>query len=138
MNKKEKIKIGVIIIFSILLGTFSLKFFQTRNSILPPFPSPYVGKDKIGIKEIDTVFTDDILGQITVYDFMNKLQKEGKINFKDKEYTGMGKFIEEINGIKNSDKYWIYYVNGKKAEIGISNYKINYGDIVSWKYESQY
>jgi len=61
--------------------------------------------------------------------------KEGKIDFKDKTYSGMGKLIEEINGISNGDKYWIYYVNGQKANIGISNYKIKAGDVVSWKYE---
>ena len=66
---------------------------------------------------------------------MEQLQNEGKINFKEKTYSGMGEFIEEINGIKNGEKNWIYYVNNKKAEIGVSNYKINIGDIVSWKYE---
>ena len=71
----------------------------------------------------------------SVYDFMFKLKKEGKIDFKDKTYSGMGKLIEEINGISNGDKYWIYYVNGQKANIGISNYKIKAGDVVSWKYE---
>ena len=68
--------------------------------------------------------------------FMAELQKEGKINFKDETYSGMGKFIEEINGVKNNgEQNWIYYVNGKKAEIGISNYEIKAGDTVSWKYE---
>ena len=44
----------------------------------------------------------------------------------------MGKLVEEINGLKNSgEKNWIYYINGKKANIGVSNYKINKGDIVS-------
>ena len=66
---------------------------------------------------------------------MEKLKSEGKINFVEKNYTGMGKFIESINGIKNGEKNWIYYVNGQKANIGVSNYKIKNGDIVSWKYE---
>lgn len=79
-----------------------------------------------------------IIDKESVYDFMIKLKEEGKINFKDKTYSGMGKLIEEINGVKNSEKNWIYYVNGKKANIGISNYKINKGDVISWKYESQY
>jgi len=70
---------------------------------------------------------------------MVKLREEGKINFKDKTYSGMGKLIKEINGIKNSsEKNWIYYVNGKKATIGVSNYQIKPGDVVSWKYEKNY
>jgi len=66
---------------------------------------------------------------------MNQMQNESKIAFKDKTYAGMGKFIEEINGKKNGEKNWIYYVNNIKANIGISNYKIKSGDVVSWKYE---
>ncbi len=71
-----------------------------------------------------------------IYDFMVKLKEEGKIDFKDKTYSGMGKLIEEINGIKNNgEKNWIYYVNNQKANIGVSNYQIKSGDVVSWKYE---
>ena len=35
----------------------------------------------------------------------------------------------------SNEEGWIYYVNGKEAAVGISNYKINPGDTVSWKYE---
>lgn len=81
-------------------------------------------------------YQDTIPGSLTVYDFMGQLRSTGKINFTEKNYAGMGKFIESINGIPNSnDRSWIYYVNGKKAPVGVSNYKINTGDIVSWKYE---
>jgi len=67
------------------------------------------------------------------------LRNEGKIDFKEKTYVGMGKFIEEINGVKgNGNKYWIYYVNNKKAEVGVSNYKLKSGDVVSWKLEDSY
>ena len=67
---------------------------------------------------------------------MEKLQAEGKINFTEENYVSMGEFIEGINGIKNSENQsWIYYVNGVEAQVGVSNYKIKNGDIVSWKYE---
>lgn len=72
----------------------------------------------------------------SIYDFMTELRRKGKINFKEKNYMGMGKFIEEVNGVKNSgEKNWIYYINGQKANVGVSNYKLINGDIVSWKYE---
>jgi hypothetical protein len=122
MLKKEKIKILIAII--IFIVSFGIYFFNSQMPIkeIPPLS--------------EKVFEDNISGEISVYDFMNKLQSEGKINFKDKTYSGMGKFIEEIDGLKNNgDKNWIYYVNGKKATIGVSNYKLNPGDIVSWKYE---
>jgi hypothetical protein len=72
----------------------------------------------------------------SVYDFMSQLRDEGKMNFKDKNYVGMGKFIYSINGTDNAGtKNWIYYVNGKKALIGVSSHIIKPGDVVSWKFE---
>lgn len=82
-------------------------------------------------------FKYDKTENISVYDFMNKLKDEGQLNFQEKNYVAMGKFIEEINGIKNGEKNWIYYVNEIKADSGVSNYQIKKGDILSWKYESR-
>lgn len=87
----------------------------------------------------DIAYESEIKDKTTIYDFMSKLRDEGKINFTEKNYIGIGKFIETINGTTgNTEKNWIYYVNGKKAEMGVSDYKINNGDIISWKYESNY
>ena len=56
--------------------------------------------------------------------------------FKYKEYPSMGIFVEEINGVRGSQgKYWIYYVNDKEAEVGISKNIVKDGDIISWKQE---
>ena len=123
MNKKLKISIPIVILLIIFCGLFYV-YKAKKQENKPPF----------SISSIQ--FTSE--SKQNVYDFMEKLKNEGKINFKEKTYTGMGKFIEELNGIKNNgDKNWIYYVNGKKASIGVSNYKINIGDIVSWKYEEE-
>ncbi len=74
----------------------------------------------------------------TVYDLMNTLKQRGNIDFKGQTSTGLGFFVEEINGIKNNtanNTYWIYYINGKMAGVGISNYILKPNDIISWKYE---
>ena len=110
-----------------------------RNSLPPPFSSPYVGGGRVGVEENNLVFINDIPGETSVYNFMDRLRSEGKITFTDKTYSGMGKFIEEINGLKNNgNQSWIYYVNEIEAQVGVSNYKINKGDIISWKYEKSY
>jgi len=81
-------------------------------------------------------YEDNIATGTSVYDFMSKLREEGKINFTEKNYTGIGKFIDSINGVKgNGSENWIYYVNGIEAQVGVSNYKIKPGDVISWKYE---
>jgi hypothetical protein len=112
--------------------------YQTVKT--PPALPLNKGEEKIGdrvILEIEEIKYEAKIGkEESVYDFMLELQKESKINFKDQNYPGMGKLIEEINGVKNNgEKNWIYYVNNKKAKIGVSNYKVKSGDVVSWKYE---
>lgn len=74
----------------------------------------------------------------TAYDAMQKLIKDKKITAQMKEFSGMGYFVEEINGIKNNNQtgeYWIYYINGQSAQIGISSYLLKPNDLITWKYE---
>jgi hypothetical protein len=119
MSKKEKITLTVLI-FLALLGAGFLNFHPVSR------------------QTTELNYTDTTPGQMSVYDFMSRLRSEGKINFTEKNYTGLGEFIVSINGLKqNEDLTWIYYVNGKEAQVGISNYKINAGDTVTWKYEKQ-
>lgn len=111
---------------------------QNINSVwvIPPPDLPlHKGEEKL--ESLNNLsFKDDIPAETNVYDFMSKLQSEGKINFTEKNYIGMGEFIESINGVKNNqNQSWIYYVNGVEASVGVSNYKIKIGDTVSWKYE---
>ncbi|MBI4778871.1 DUF4430 domain-containing protein [Candidatus Falkowbacteria bacterium] len=75
----------------------------------------------------------------SVYDLMILLKTENKINFSGKNYSGLGFFIEEINGAKNDSagKNWLYYINGQPAQIGASNYLIKNNDIIEWKYEKK-
>lgn len=118
---KKNIIILIVLIFVIFSGFL---FFN----------SPIISRPTTELR-----YENIIPEEITVYDFMDKMRNEGKIDFTDRNYVGIGKFIVSINGIKgNGSQNWIYYVNDKKMETGVSNYKINQGDIVSWKYEQNY
>jgi len=138
-NKKKIIAVIVSISFS-LFGSFF--YFSYKIPKETSLPKNQINPIEIssGVKtilEIDNVrYEEKIADKISVYDFMSKLRSEGKINFSEKNYIGMGKFITSISEIKNNgEKNWIYYVNGIEAQVGVSNYKINPGDIISWKYE---
>ena len=133
MSKKEKINKKILLTASIFIILSGILFYFYKNTPLPNLPLAK-GEGQGGGYTIS--FKGETTDKMSVYDFMVDLQKEGKITFKDKNYPGMGEMIEEINGIKNNgNKNWIYYVNGKEATVGVSNYKINPRDIVSWKYE---
>lgn len=74
----------------------------------------------------------------TAYDLMISAKNQRLITLHATPYGDLGYMIDELNGLKNSSgekKYWIYYINGKKATIGISSYVIHEGDIIEWKYE---
>jgi hypothetical protein len=114
--------------------------FQQENirdesgNVLTEFPKTVAYLEINGVR-----YEGKVKEKESIYDFMDRLRKEGKINFKDKNYMVLGSFVEEINGIRgNGEKNWIYYVNGKEAEIGISKYEIGPGDVVTWKYEKNY
>ncbi len=156
MLKKDK---NTIILASalIILLVFSGLFFTKKDnagkgySISPPTEVNEINTETEVVKKIYTDEANEarleingvtLKGEIkegeNVYNFMSTLRKRGQIKFKEKNFIGIGQFIEEINGVRSDgNKYWIYYVNGKKAEIGVSNYKIKEGDVVSWKYEDE-
>ncbi|MFA5937093.1 MAG: DUF4430 domain-containing protein [Candidatus Paceibacterota bacterium] len=137
-NSKKIIWLGFIILFFVFLIFVLVKNTeQNISSISPPLSAPtQIEKTGQAFLEIDEKKLETLITkEENIYDFMVKLKKERKIDFKEKNYYGMGMLIEEINGVKNGDKNWIYYVNGKKATIGVSNYQIKPGDVVSWKYE---
>lgn len=87
----------------------------------------------------DNKYEAEIKAGSSVYDLMNLLKNQNKIDFSGKNYSGLGFFIEEINGLKNNlgRKNWVYYINDKPAPVGISNYLINNNDIIKWKYEKK-
>lgn len=80
----------------------------------------------------------DLPEKSTAYDAIKKLISDKKITATMKEFTGMGYFVEEINGIKNNNQtgiYWIYYINGQSAKVGISSYILKNNDLITWKFE---
>lgn len=53
-----------------------------------------------------------------------------------KTYSGIGDFVESIDGQKgDSGHFWSFYVNGKAATVGASSYVTKTGDVIEWKFE---
>jgi len=94
-------------------------------------------KETVSIIVLDKSYQIEIKNNETVYLAMKRLkEKDSNFSFNGKLYPSLGFFVDEINGAKNSlGSYWLYYVNGQEASIGISEYKLQNGDIISWKLE---
>lgn len=76
----------------------------------------------------------------TVYNLMQLASADSRqpFSFETEDYGSMGLFINSINGLENNlqtGEYWIYYVNGESAKIGISNYIVKPEDVIQWRYE---
>lgn len=57
----------------------------------------------------------------------------------EKKVSSMGSFVKAIDGIKNRrERFWLYYVNGKKPDVASDRYKTNTGDTVEWRFETKY
>lgn len=112
-----------------------------KNEVIktsPQIKTPSTSTFSFTLTILDKSYQTSIIPGTSVYDAMKLLEADGSITFVPKEYSGIGKFIEEINSLKNdqqSGKYWIYYINGQPAKIGVSNYIIKPNDIITWKYE---
>lgn len=92
--------------------------------------------DFVTLSVLDRKYQTGFIVGNTVFDVMNKIKKENNFDFKYKEYPSLGVFVNEINGVGSKDgKYWIYYVNDKEAEVGISKYVLKEGDLISWRLE---
>lgn len=87
-------------------------------------------------------YTQALSSTSTVVDLMMYASADSRqpFLFRAKEYSGMGLFVEEINGLKNNNQtgeYWIYYLNGQSGKVGISQQLIKSNDIIEWKYIRQ-
>lgn len=119
---------------------------QKRLESKPTLESPVSKAEEKKINEINVSLS--VLGKeyktqiedgLTVFDAMNAIvnKKENNFSFKTKDYSDFGNFVEEINNVPGTPgKYWLYYINNKKASLGISKYVLKEGDIISWKQEA--
>lgn len=64
------------------------------------------------------------------------LAKNNNLAFESKNYEGLGTLIEKINTKKNGmdNRYWQYWVNNQKPEVGAGLYVLQSGDLVEWKF----
>lgn len=87
--------------------------------------------------------------EITIYDKVNDeeilteevaLDSEGletylEKNHKAKFENGMMTELHGISQDEGNNQYWMYYVNGEMAEVGIGDYEAKEGDKIEFRFE---
>ncbi|KKQ27271.1 MAG: hypothetical protein US42_C0011G0009 [Candidatus Magasanikbacteria bacterium GW2011_GWC2_37_14] len=115
---------------------------SVTNSPTIPHPEPEF-KNPITLKVNDEEYKIELQDKMTVYGLMQALSASSikPFIFTTIEYPGLGQFVDSINDLKNdrqNGKYWIYYLNGQPAQIGISNYLLKSNDLIEWKYGTSF
>lgn len=86
------------------------------------------------------IYTVSLPEASSVYELMARAQETSDFQFKGREFPGLGFFVQELNGVAENPRqgtFWIYYINGEKAKVGISAYAVKADDIISWEYEHE-
>jgi hypothetical protein len=141
-NKNKSLIIFSLTLVLCFLAIFSFTKYESKEieknisgaeDIKPPSLKEHADISfnfKIGEKVVRL----QVSKNISLYEALVIAKKKGEINFSGKTYTGLGFFVTEIDSLRNGDgKYLFYYINGKEAPVGVSNYYPQNGDEVLWK-----
>lgn len=77
----------------------------------------------------------------TAHQVMKQAADQCNFAYVTKNYSSLGVFVDGIAGLssnKTAGLYWIFSVNGTKANVGVSSYQIQPGDSITWNYEAEY
>jgi hypothetical protein len=124
----------ISIILAIGIGGVGHYSTGTQEYVLP---EPKSIRVELTVPEKEYVV--QVLEQSSVFEVMEQAKEQG-LQFAGKEFGEIGFFVQEINGLRENPrqgKYWIYYINNKKATVGISAYNVHNNDVISFKYENE-
>lgn len=141
--KRRKIIGLILLIVAAVLSTFFLVPESPKpTEVNPSATAPAEEKINVTFKIVAPEKTQELTVAVspksTVYDAMEVLNQEKKLVVVFKTFAGMGAMVETIDGVANdtaANKFWLYYINGQSAQVGISSYVLQPKDVIEWKYE---
>ena len=73
----------------------------------------------------------------TVLDLLKELGAKNNLEVQTKDYGSLGILVTKIGDKENGqeNKYWQYFVNALKPQIGADRYQLVGGEMVEWKFE---
>ncbi len=137
-------KILRITLFFLFAGVLLLVLSDTqKNEYVPRTQEEFQRETALGISTVLSIqgqeYTLNVPEGSTAYDVMKLASETSGLSFRGKDFGGIGFFVEEINGVsQHHPMYWIYSINGKKSQVGVSQYRLQPGDVISWSYEKSY
>lgn len=155
MKKEFRYKY-ILILIAVLVILFVYYIFASsaRNDSIVIIPVNEVGQEKTSGKYENIIEKSEekkVLSEIileignnktnlpfeegeTLYQILEKAKNDNKIILEGKNDPTFGFFVTQIGELKEGDgKYLFYNINNKEGEVGVSSYKPQNGDIVSWE-----
>jgi len=131
--KKQIIFIGAFVAVSVTASFLYTQAVPETSSV----PTPIIGHATFNVG--DRTYSATVAPNETVMSAMRTLAMTDDFTYTSKEYSGLGVFVDSINGKKNGNgMYWILYVNDALSNSGAGATVLSAGDVVEWKYEKGY
>ncbi|MGB3464034.1 MAG: DUF4430 domain-containing protein [Cyclobacteriaceae bacterium] len=127
-----KYKVALFLLISVWLTGCDSETSRTKNVSTGPVKVSMIidfegDSDNLNIKDLE------ITGQSSVRELLILASDKQLLTFSDTLYSGMGHLLLSINQMEPSgSEYWFYCVNGKKANKGIDDFRLNDGDVIKW------
>ena len=126
----------LLISLGILGGLGTLGILGRRPS---PTPAPVIRVEQpklqaqVVIENGETKIEATVSAK-TAFEALQNLARQNNLDLKTKQYD-FGVFVEGIGGVENTkEKAWLYFINGKSAEVAADKYELKAQDVVEWKY----
>jgi len=138
---KKTIKIGLVIVVLAIIGAGAVMALNNRTGrLVSPVAETNVKKQAVLVvddgKGSPKTFNVEFNQGDSAFNVLKNALEKSNVVLETKNYD-IGVLIESIGGIKNgeNEKYWMYYINEKLANIAADKYKINLGDKIEFKFE---
>lgn len=142
-NKTLRLVLGIIAIGLVVCGAIYLSSAVRERSQEEAKTTSEETKEitvtlivEVESEGIDKTYSVNLEENSTVFEMMEKAKEKGFIfNYSESD---LGVLVDEIVEIKNdseSGKYWVYYLNGEMAQVGVSEQKLQDNDQILWRFE---
>lgn len=121
-------------------GAAAINSSVTSSTTLQTAPHLTTSSDAVVIILINGAsYSTPLASGETLSQAMQTLMQKGDFTYTQKNYPGLGEFVDSINGVtSNNGHYWFLYKDGKISDTGISSTYLNAGDVIEWKYDRNY
>ncbi|MFA6272224.1 MAG: DUF4430 domain-containing protein [Patescibacteria group bacterium] len=141
MIKKKLVSLSLLLVLTTLLGAGCVNN-QNTNTAVQNSNEANIADVQINVNLVITVdgqstaYATTIQNYSSVLDVLRKSAVDNNLAL-DTQESSYGVYVNALSGKMGGDnnKYWLYYVNGESATMGVADYIVQEGDSIEFKFE---